>query len=282
MKNIFLVLSSVFFLSSCAYEDYLNDFDTTTTYFSYQKPVRTLILDEYESIKVGVSFGGRRENTSQEWADFEIVPELLAGTPFEILPSSMYSLSDPSRMVIPKGEFQGVIQVDFDLEAISNDRDPNTLYALPFQLTSTSLDVIHDEKDYTIIALKYIHLLDGLWYHKGKSEVTDIEKDSTFWIVYSQESLQKNEHWNLNTEDANAVKTTGIADRSEGMEIQLEGEELILTSDEVSDFQQHECSYNQESKELYLQYSFEKDNMAYNVTDTLIFATRNIEFELWE
>ncbi len=68
-------------LTSC-YEDYIEDYETTSAGFAISNPLRTVISDRNMSIYVGVSLGGKREVDKADWAKFTIDESLLNGTGF--------------------------------------------------------------------------------------------------------------------------------------------------------------------------------------------------------
>ncbi|NME71028.1 DUF1735 domain-containing protein [Flammeovirga aprica] len=281
MKKILNYILAVVLFSSCSYDDYLKDFDTTTVYFSFQNPIRTLIVDEYEYIKLGVALGGKRENKQNEWAKFEVDSELLQNTPFKLLPSDVYTLNNTEEIVIPEGKMQGDVTVNFDMNKLTSMSEPYTNYALPVRITSTSLDQVHAEKDYTIIAFKYIAHLDGTWYHKGATKAINLNTDSTWTRIYFKPTLEKNQSWTLNTKTSQMVETNGISYLSGKMEIDQQADEIFITAEDEENFHSKSASMSADKKELYLSYSFQRDSIVYEATDTLIFATRNIVFETW-
>ncbi|MBB3696892.1 DUF1735 domain-containing protein [Flammeovirga yaeyamensis] len=281
MKKILYILTLACLLTSCAYDSYLNDFDETTVYFAHQTPIRTLIVDEYEQIKLGVAFGGRRENTNNEWVEFEVDPSLLEGTSYTLLPSELYSLSNENSISIPSGSFQGDITVAFDMQRLTEAAAPMTNLALPVRITSTSLDQIHESKGYTIILFKYIAKLDGTWYQKGVSKMTDIAKDSSWTVTYSQPTLERNRSNVLNTKTKNEVVANAMGNSDYHLNILMEDSDITLSSEEVANFVDDEASVSEDKKELYIKYKFEQEGILHEVSDTLIFAKRNIVFETW-
>lgn len=84
-------------LTSC-YEDYIEDYETTSAGFAISNPLRTVISDRNMSIYVGVSLGGKREVDKADWAKFTIDESLLNGTGFTLLPSNYYTLGRPGNI----------------------------------------------------------------------------------------------------------------------------------------------------------------------------------------
>src|SRR3989337_1576313 len=142
-----ILLTSLF---SCEpYEEYVKDFDYTVVYFGSQKPLRTIVAYDDMQFKVGVTLGGKRENTVEEFATFEIDPSLLENPDlmgdnnFTLIPPEYYSLSNANTMVIPKGRFIGDVTVTLNREAFTSDPLANlNTYALPLRLITTSADSI--------------------------------------------------------------------------------------------------------------------------------------------
>lgn len=167
-KLIFL-LTVILSLTSCQkYEDFIEDYDYSTTYFAYQRPIRTVFSDD-PSIEIGVVLGGKRENKIDERVTFQIEPEMLqnvdyvGNNQFKLLPEDYYSLSDNHTIIIPKGKFLGTIKLTLNKEKFLTDplAVENT-YALPIRITESSTDQILkgdveagiEAKDYTIIVIK--------------------------------------------------------------------------------------------------------------------------------
>ena len=118
-KLIFL-LTVILSLTSCQkYEDFIEDYDYSTTYFAYQRPIRTVFSDD-PSIEIGVVLGGKRENKIDERVTFQIEPTMLqnvdyvGNNQFKILPEDYYSLSDNHTIIIPKGKFLGTIKYPYN------------------------------------------------------------------------------------------------------------------------------------------------------------------------
>lgn len=144
-KLIFL-LTVILSLTSCQkYEDFIEDYDYSTTYFAYQRPIRTVFSDD-PSIEIGVVLGGKRENKIDERVTFQIEPEMLqnvdyvGNNQFKLLPEDYYSLSDNHTIIIPKGKFLGTIKLTLNKEKFLTDplAVENT-YALPIRITEVLL-----------------------------------------------------------------------------------------------------------------------------------------------
>lgn len=147
---LFTVLLSAV-ISSCKNQDIdFPDFDYSTTYFPYQYPVRTLILGDYyfdnendNKLKFAISatMGGVYENKKDQVVDFVVDESILenmyiGNQPIFPLPSKYYHLSDPSRIIIPKGKLSGSVYVQLTEEFLSdvNALGPvGTVYVVPLE-----------------------------------------------------------------------------------------------------------------------------------------------------
>ena len=309
-SKILAIVTGILFtgLVSCEeYEDYLKDYDFSAVYFATQKPLRTIVAYDEMQFKVGVALGGKRENNTEEWAKFQIDPTLLndpvvvEGNNFTLLPSDYYTLSDPEMMVVPKGEFIGDVTVTLDREAFTSD--PLSLgnnYALPLRITEASVDSVlsgnFDEdgnqlqppKDYTVLVVKYISPLHGIYYHKGVENELDASGAVVNSTEYSNNDLSKNETWALNTQGLYEVQTSAIGTRSNDALKLIKNEDNTVTIEDVNGgpatLVQGDGTYNETEREFYLDYIYSVAGTEYNVIDTLILRQapeKDLRFEEW-
>ncbi|GEC72774.1 protein of unknown function [Flavobacterium flevense] len=307
IKPFLLVLGSLslVFTSCEPYEDFTKDFDKTTVYFGTQKPLRTIVSDNQMDFKVGVTFGGRRENNSDEFADFVIDPSLLNDIPgasvFTLLPENYYTLSNSSRMLIPKGKFIGDVTVTLNRDMFTNDpTTTNRTYALPLRITNTSLDsiaagsfdqdgnTILARKDYTILVVKYISSYSGTFYHKGTQRELNASGGVVNEVVYNNSDLVKNQTWDLTTVDRNSVKTSGIgAVLTHNFVININELDNTLSIDSPSAGVTNligSGTYAPLTGIISIEYSYTLGGKNYQVSDTLVIRTspeQNLRFEEW-
>lgn len=124
----------VFALALMACENQGNEFDdfgSTSVYFPFQTPVRTLILGEYDlgfndndnngRFEIGVVMSGVYENNTNRRVFFELAPELIDATALgidsinvKVLPSSYYTIEQQSPVTIPAGSSNGRIPVQLE------------------------------------------------------------------------------------------------------------------------------------------------------------------------
>lgn len=296
-----LVIGATF--SSCEpYEDFIEDFDYTTVYFATQKPLRTIVSYDEMAFKVGVSLGGKRENSVDEFADFEIDADLLntvAGADaYTLLPEAYYELSNSSKMTISKGDFIGDVTVTLNRDLFTADplATQNT-YALPLKLTNSSLDsiggfdpdgtVLDLPKDYTILVVKYISSYSGVYYHKGIQK----EVDGTGTVIteteYNDADLIKNKTWTLTTVDINSVKTSGIGTATNNnFVINIDETNNVVSIDTPSSSITNLLGTGtvNDDRSISINYSYTSGGKNYEVEDTLVLRQAvelDLRFEEW-
>lgn len=289
LKKISLALLSLGLLfASCEpYEDFATDFDYTTTYFATQKPLRTIVSYDEMEFKVGVSLGGKRENSKDEYVNFEIDENLLTtvdgASGFTLLPDSYYELSDDSQMVISKGEFIGDVTVTLNRDLFTNDplATQNT-YALPIKLTDSSLDSILDTKDHTVLVVKYISQYSGVYYHKGTQKELDGSGGVVEEVVYDDTELINNQTWELTTVDRNSVRTPGVGTlTNQTFVINIDESDNTVAIDNPSAGVTNLVGSGvvNEDRSISLNYSYTNGGKNYEVEDILVLR-QAVEFDL--
>jgi len=156
LKLIFIV-ALVF--SAIACENQENDFDdfgSTSVYFPFQTPVRTLIQGEYDlgfnendnngRFEIGVVMSGVYNNDIDRRVHFELAPELIDATALgvdtvnvKVLPASYYTIEQESPVTIPSGSTNGRIPVQLS-DAFFDDplafaEFEEVHYVLPLRIT---------------------------------------------------------------------------------------------------------------------------------------------------
>jgi hypothetical protein len=304
-KNIFRIalLAIIVVFASCEkYDDYIEDFDKTTVYFSTQKPLRSIVSYDEMAFNVGVSLGGKRENSVDEYADFVIDESLLTSVEgadaFTLLPDAYYDLSDDSRMVIPKGEFIGDVTVTLNRDLFTADglATENT-YALPLRITGSTLDsiggfdpdgtILDVPKDYTILVVKYISSYSGVYYHKGTQKEVDDSGTIINETVYSETDLIDNQTWEVTTVDRNSIETPGVgAINNENFVINIDETDNSVSIDTPSSGITNLVGSGtvNDDRSISLTYSFTANGSNYEVEDTLVLRQAvelDLRFEEW-
>ncbi|PWJ56854.1 uncharacterized protein DUF1735 [Dyadobacter jejuensis] len=302
-KNSLISILLLGILTSC-YKDYIDDFDHDAIYFNYQTNVRTFVVGEGMKIEVGASLAGVRDNRQDRIVNFSLDNSLITSdilavmksglgyikdaiapvTELKPLPTSYFTISDPSQMVIKKGTYMGSVVIKADSAAFL--KDPATIhpvYALPFYIKSADADSVLSAKRYAVIALKYENMLFGNYYHGGVTVVKDssgkILKTTNYYTTIPTPEIKM---MTLQTVAPNALITNKISDQSGAMKItladgnvtvsQAEGSSVVVLPDGTSSFNRSKLL---QDRKLYLNYKFANpDGTTSYAQDTLTFRNR--------
>ncbi|MEN8702735.1 MAG: DUF5627 domain-containing protein [Polaribacter sp.] len=159
MKIKYLIIAVLTFgLLAC--ENQVNEFDdfgSTSVYFPFQTPVRTIIQGKYDlgfndndnngRFEIGVTMSGVYNNSEDRKVHFELAPELIDATVLgvdtvnvELLPTSYYTIEQESPVTIPSGSIKGRIPVQLS-DAFFDD--PKSFaefeevhYVIPLKITN--------------------------------------------------------------------------------------------------------------------------------------------------
>lgn len=155
--KLIIIFAIAFSLLSCENQEFVaDDFGSTSVFFPYQTPARTLVLGEYDlgfndndnngRFEIGVVMSGVFENQTDRRVHFELAPELIDLTALgadsvnvQILPSSYYTIEQQSPVTIPAGSINGRIPIQLE-EAFFNDTlsfagENETHYVIPLRIT---------------------------------------------------------------------------------------------------------------------------------------------------
>ena len=158
MKKYLLICAIGFSILAC--ENQINefpDFGSTSVYFPFQTPVRTLIQGKYDlgfndndnkgRFEIGVVMTGVYNNGIDRKVHFELAPELIDATTLdvdtvnvELLPASYYTIEQQSPVTIPAGSIVGRIPIQLN-DAFFDD--PKSFaefgevhYVIPLKITN--------------------------------------------------------------------------------------------------------------------------------------------------
>ena len=152
-----LIIAVIFSMIACEnQENEFDDFGSTSVYFPFQTPVRTLIQGEYDlgfnendnngRFEIGVVMTGVYENDTDRRVHFELAPDLIDAAALgvdtvnvKILPSSYYTIEQESPVTIPSGSFDGRIPIQlsdafFD-DPLSFAEYEEVHYVIPLRIT---------------------------------------------------------------------------------------------------------------------------------------------------
>lgn len=307
IRNMKRILIAALFLSlamtSC-YDDYIEDFDYTSIYFPYQTNVRTFVVGEGMKIEVGAALGGVRENRQDRIVNFDMDKSLINATilaamkagasyikesvasvdTLKLLPSTYFTISDASKMIIKAGNHMGSVIIKADSAKFLQDaKTINATYAIPFMIKSADADSVQNAKKYAVIGLKYENMLFGNYWHGGVTTVKDstgkVVKTTKYFTTIPSPELKI---MNLKTVAPNALVTTKISDQVGSMKITLDGNKIIVskapgsTVDVLPDGQSvFNRSKLLQDRRIILSYKYDnKDGTTSFAQDTLTFRNR--------
>lgn len=144
-------------ITACENQEFtVRDFDSTSVFFPYQTPARTLLLGNYDlgfndndnngKFEIGVVMSGVFENTEDRKVHFELAPELIDATTLgvdsvnvQLLPATHYTIEKESPVTIPSGSINGRIPIQlndafFD-DPLSIAPEGTTHYVIPLKIT---------------------------------------------------------------------------------------------------------------------------------------------------
>jgi len=295
-KILFASICLLFILQSC-YDDYVFDYEYTATYFTYQYPLRTLLVEDDKDLAFdfGVVLGGKRENTKNETVEYRINPSLLDEYPqLKLLPSDHYTLSDDSQITIPPGEVTGRITVTIDKDWFLTDPDAvNPVYALPVEIVSTTADSILAEKEFSIIVVKYYNEYQGLYWLNGVDTtfnfVGDTPEEVTVYSKTDDAVIRGFKKLMLTTSGKTTIKAeyTGkeaVGNYSMHLDIRKDDGLVVITPDPLSPVTELSGTgyYDVRDKAMYLNYMYLNNGIKHTVADTLLYLDTPMSFQQWK
>lgn len=285
-QSFALLLVIVLGAASCSYDDFVeNEFEFTSVYLPKAEIDRTFIMGEGMQIGVGVVLGGRLSNTENVEVTFSLDDVLVTDAGNTVLPSNYYSLVDSegnpadNKIIIPAGKTQGFVYVKAD--SINFLADPVSLgnnYALGFRLENVvKADSILDDLKSSVISFSYINQLYGNYIQTGQFEKTN---GTTETVVYPGGITDDLE---LTMVAPNTLVCNGIADlrgADKKMNIIIADDNSITidtASGGVAITDDGGSSYNPETRELILNYSFDFNGVSYVAKDVFDFRNRVVD-----
>lgn len=155
----------------------------TSVYFAMQAPIRTITLgndddadntdDNNHQFKLMATWGGGYSNNKDCKISYQINPALLElGSGMEVLPSSHYTLEDPTTLTIPAGSVIGGTTVKLTDAFFNDPKATTTYYVLPVELTaSLTGDSIIVDKSTQLLCVKFKNQYSGLYCKTGTTKV---------------------------------------------------------------------------------------------------------------
>ncbi len=303
-----------------------DDFNYTTSYFANQYPVRTLILGDYvfdnsndnnHRFIVNAAMGGVYSNLVDREVNF-VIDETLTNKLYSLteklvpLPKQYYSLSDNSRIIIPKGSFYGGITVQLTDAFFQDSLSTLVKYVLPLRIVSATTDsVLRGQtsrlnadpriagdwnlvpKDFTLFGIKYVNEFHGKYLLRGTSQVSSSSGALIEKIVYHRPFVESDDVVSMTTIGRKKVAYSNNVRLTTGSP----GKFNIVLSFDVND----NCAIKQSSgfpvtgtgkfvkkgdewggqkrDVLYLDYRITEGTRIHVVKDTLVFRDKAISFQ---
>ncbi len=332
MKKIFLVLLVFCSLISCENtEPDFPDFDYTTGFFPYQYPVRTIILGNYiydntndnnHMFLISAALGGVYTNDFDRTFNIEVDESLTNNALFgstldtiRMMPSNYYKMGS-TKITIPKGKYNGGVDVHLTDAFFQDPLSINTTYVIPVRLVSTNdVDSVlrgkttmvdadprivdHWEvtpKDFTMFAVKFINEYHGNYFYHGSSHV----KNNNGMIIenssYKQKYIEDNPLSFLKTAGRDQVslnidlKSVYMDDDVE-LILDFDGDNCTISSNDVAgytvsgngEFQEDQFIWGNKLRDgIVINYEISNSNFSYHGQDTLIVRDKDVVLETFE
>ncbi|KGL58904.1 DUF1735 domain-containing protein [Polaribacter sp. Hel1_85] len=290
-----VALSFALLLTSCYEDAFQENFDYTSVYLAHETIDRTFIIGEGMQIGVGVTLGGTINNTKDIEVTFSLDDDLVTNAGKSVLLNNYYELVDSegnpanNKIIIPAGKVQGFVYVKANEdEFLADSESLNHNYALGFTLESViNADIIltdpEDEESTkyksSVISFSYINQLYGNYVQTGQYTTTIGGVDET--SQYSG-GITDVDALELTMISPTTVECNGVANLRNSdtkMNIVL-GDDNTITLETAAGgvtIVDDGSTYNPETRELTLNYSFESDGISYKATDVLEFRNRVVD-----
>ena len=274
ISKLFLSVAAIVPLLSCCsnFDQEFPDYEYTAGYFPYQYPVRTLILGDYiydnsndnaHKFVISVAMGGVRENKQDREFQVEVDESLCDGLLFssggdEIkpLPSNYYTLSSSDRIVIPKGKYNGGVEVQLTDEFFQDPATIKNTYVVPMRIISSSdVDSILPGKDFTLFGIKYINEYHGTYFYYGKSNVKDNNGQTVEEVSYDSFKF---------IEDCPLVDLTTSGRYQVSLSLSFKSDKFKGSIPFLLDFEENICSVTTNSSEYFVSGTGEFKDKAYS------------------
>jgi hypothetical protein len=234
MKRFYLILViSLIIITGCNKKQTFPDYKYSTVYFSYQSPVRTLVLGEdiYDNtldnqykFKVFAAMGGVYENKNDVTLNVSIDNTIAQGAKFGsatgadvvAMPANYYnSTAKDFNLVIPAGKMTGSIEFQLTDAFFADPRSIRNTFVVPLKINSvTGVDSILKgssilpspnrlratdwstvPKDYVLYAVKYINPYHGTYLRRGVDDVKGNSGNTALdtTIVYRKTYVEQDE-----------------------------------------------------------------------------------------
>ena len=265
MKKLIIYLFTLGALfTACENQEWdFPDYDYSTVYFAYQRPVRTLVLgtdyvfdntlDNEHKCRIMATMGGVYTNDNDVIIDVEVDNSLCDNLIFDSdlahsvlpMPAEYYSLSSDMQIVIPAGDLMGGIEVQLTDAFFEDTLSTQNNYVIPLVMTDvTNADSIlsgsaavempdrriladwvsgEAPKNYILYAVKFMNPWHASYLRRGVEVV-----DGSTTITYHETYVEQDEVCTTQTLSNDAVSLALEATNADETTTPFE---LILTFD---------------------------------------------------
>lgn len=329
-KIIILFVLLMGLLYSCKNDEIeYGDYKYTTGYFPYQYPIRTLVLGDYiydnsndnnHKFLISIAIGGVYTNTKDRVFDIAVEDSLCNHALFastsdtiRLMPKEYYTLSS-NKLTVPKGKYNGNVEVQLTDAFFNDPRAINLSYVIPVRIvgskdvdsilvgrsskTSPDPRIAADwdvvPKNFTMFAVNFINPYSGNFLHRGISVVKDASNAVLETNVYHTTYIVDNEIWNLTTSAKNQVAVNGnlhssIFKGSFGLLLNFASDSTCTvtaapgspyTITGTGKFKKNADSWGNELRNaIHLSYQLSNGTNTYNATDTLVVRDRAVKLQ---
>ncbi|PKQ43582.1 DUF5627 domain-containing protein [Confluentibacter flavum] len=333
MKNKVFIMFIILLVSltSCENNDWeFDDYEFQSVYFAYQYPVRTLTLgedifdtslDNEHKSRILATLGGVYQNDNDVTIGFSVDNSLVSGllfgageNPIVPMPSNYYNLAS-DKMIIPKGEIIGGVEVEFTDAFFADPLATQTNYVIPIRMNNVvNADTILSgqalvsnpkrgisenwsiqPKDFIFYAVKYVNPWHGIYLRRGEDEITGKNGNTSLdeVITRHEDYVEYDEVFNVNTQSLTKSGMQVVFKDANGVNINCD---LILTFDNdgncvvstnstdftatgngkfVTDGEKNSWG-SKDRDALYLDYEIDLEEMHITTKDTLVLRNRGV------
>lgn len=336
MKKVFLISAVILsILTACNKDWSFPDYKYSAVYFPYQYPVRTLVLgedifdntlDNQHKFLVEATMGGVYENKKDVVLGVALDPTLAANLKFGsptgdsvyVMPANYYTLPKDMKIVIPKGQLMGGMEVQLTDAFFQDPKAIKTTYVLPLKITSVSGadsilsgrtekaspdvrnagDWVIAPKNFTLYAVKYINPLHGFYLRRGVTDVKgaggNTALDTT--IIYHAQYVEKDQVVSLVTTALDEVSLS-LTTRERGSSTNVPFKALLKFNSQGAITMSAPAAatysvsgtgmlvkkgdmWGEEKRDvLHLKYNVDFGTSVHSFTDTLVLRDRGVKME---
>ncbi len=198
------------------------------------------------------------------------------------LPKSYYTISRED-LTIKKGSHTATMTIRANKNAFLSDfATIKPYYAIGYRIVDADADMILKPKSFSVVAVKYEHMLYGNYWHGGVTTVRNSAGETVSEDVYKTEIPEMEQRvYTLATKSPNSLTTNRMGNGEGSLLLKINddgsidvscGDKDIQPDGEGSRFNQAKLLQN---RKLFLNYKYENgDGTVTHVKDTLTFRNR--------